>query len=95
MVPHGLYLMDEPEAPLSPVRQLALLKMIRDLAGPGGCQFILATHSPILMAIPGAQLLDCDRSPLAPVNYDRLESVALLKQFLACPQRMIDMMDAP
>ena len=95
MVPHGLYLMDEPEAPLSPVRQLALLKMIRDLAGPGGCQFILATHSPILMAIPGAQLLDCDRSPLTPVNYDGLESVALLKQFLACPQRMIDMMDAP
>ena len=95
MVPHGLYLMDEPEAPLSPVRHLALVKMIRDLAGSGGCQFILATHSPILMAIPGAQLLDCDHSPLAPVNYDELDSVSLLKQFLACPQRMIDMMDAP
>ncbi len=95
MVPHGLYLLDEPEAPLSPVRQLALLKMIRDLAGQGGCQFILATHSPILMAIPEAQLLDFDRAPLAPVMYDQLESVSLLKQFLACPQRMIDMTEGP
>lgn len=92
MAPRGLYLMDEPEAPLSPVRQLALLQMIRELAEQGACQFILATHSPILMALPGAQLIDCDRRPLAETAYGELASVALLRQFLACPERMIDMM---
>jgi predicted ATPase len=92
MAPRGLYLMDEPEAPLSPVRQLALMQMIRELAEQGQCQFILATHSPILMALPGAQLIDCDQSPLAQTVYGDLASVALLREFLNDPSRMIDLM---
>ena len=93
MVPNGLYLLDEPEAPLSPLRQLALLAMIRRLSEQSNCQFILATHSPILMALPGARILSFDESPLAPVAYEDLESIALLKAFLANPRRMIDRME--
>ena len=51
-VPGGLYLLDEPEAPLSPIRQLALIAAIKDMVAQNG-QFIIATHSPILMAFPG------------------------------------------
>ena len=93
MVPQGLYLLDEPEAPLSPLRQLALLSMIRRLSEQADCQFILATHSPILMALPGAQILNFDDSPLAPTAYADLESIALLKAFLANPSRMIERME--
>ena len=89
MVPRGLYLLDEPEAPLSPMRQLALLSMIRELAEKKDCQFIMATHSPILQALPGAILLNCDHHPLEVTTFDRLESVALLRDFLACPERML------
>ena len=89
MVPQGLYLLDEPEAPLSPLRQLALLSIIRELSEKRGCQFILATHSPILMALPNATLFNCDQSPLTPIKYNDLESVSLLKNFLDCPERMI------
>ena len=94
MVPNGLYLLDEPESPLSPLRQLALLKLIDDLNRKDGCQFIIATHSPILMAIPGAVIFSCDESPMAQRRYDELESVTLLKSFLDGPERMIrHMMD--
>jgi len=89
MAPRGLYLLDEPEAPLSPMRQLALLSMIRELADTKDCQFIIATHSPILQACPGAVILNCDQHPLQPTTFDELESISLLKDFLACPERML------
>ena len=89
MVPKGLYLLDEPEAPLSPMRQLALVSMIRGLAENKDCQFIIATHSPILQALPGAVIYDCDHQPLHQTNYEQLESVSLLRDFLACPERML------
>jgi predicted ATPase len=54
--PDGLYLLDEPEAPLSPLRQLGLLALLNDMVGQGA-QFIIATHSPILMAFPNATIL--------------------------------------
>ena len=89
MVPRGLYLLDEPEAPLSPMRQLALVSMIRDLAENQACQFIIAMHSPILQALPGAVIYDCDQHPLHQTDYEQLESVNLLRDFLACPDRML------
>lgn len=89
MVPRGLYLLDEPEAPLSPMRQLAMLSMIRRLAEEKECQFIIATHSPILQAMPGAAIYNCDEQPLVPTSFEQLESVNLLKDFLACPERML------
>lgn len=87
-VPDGLYLLDEPEAPLSPLRQLALISAMRDMVAQRG-QFIVATHSPILLAFPGATILDFDHLPLAPVAYDDLAHVALMRDFLANPRAFL------
>ena len=57
----GIYILDEPEAALSPQRQLSFLKIVHDLASPGHAQFLIATHSPILLACPDAVLFDLDR----------------------------------
>jgi len=89
IVPGGLYLLDEPEAPLSPLRQLALLSMIRDMAEKQDCQFILVTHSPVLAALPGAQVLTFDTAPFSNTRYEELEAVNLLRDFLSCPERML------
>ncbi len=61
----GIYLLDEPEAALSPARQLTLLRIIRELEQEGQSQFIIATHSPIILAYPTAQILDFDTSPIS------------------------------
>ncbi len=84
-VPGGLYLLDEPEAPLSPQRQLALLYVLHDMVKQNS-QFIIATHSPILMAFPGASLLSFDTFPLREVEYDSLEHVSLTRDFLNNPR---------
>lgn len=83
-VPGGLYLLDEPEAALSPLRQLALISAIKGMVEQRG-QFIIATHSPILLAYPGATILDFDRRPIEPVAYDDLAHVTLTRDFLANP----------
>src|SRR6478735_8259949 len=62
-VPGGLYLLDEPEAPLSPQSQLGLIAMIGDMLKQDA-QFIIATHSPILLGFPGATIYNCDRVPI-------------------------------
>jgi len=88
LVPDGLYLLDEPEAPLSPTRQLALLSLIKSMTNEG-CQFIIATHSPIIMAIPDAQLLSLDSCPPSEVEFNDLEHVKLLRNFLNGPERFL------
>ena len=80
-IPGGLYLLDEPEAPLSPVSQLGLISMIKEMITQDA-QFIIATHSPILMAFPDSTILDFDRVLLQPVAYDDLEQVIVLRDFL-------------
>src|SRR5205085_8753336 len=87
-VPGGLYLLDEPEAPLSPQRQLALLSMLKEMVAEDA-QFIIATHSPILMAFPNAALLNFDKYPVRQVAYDKLEHVALTKAFLNNPETFL------
>ncbi len=87
-VPGGLYLLDEPEAALSPQSQLALIAMLRDMVDQDS-QFLIATHSPILMAIPGAVIYSFDERPAAPVRYEDLESVSLMRAFLNAPQRFL------
>ena len=82
----GLYLLDEPEAALSPQSQLGFVSMMSDMVDEGG-QFVIATHSPVLMALPGATIYSFDASPLREVEYDALESVLLLKGFLQAPER--------
>jgi predicted ATPase len=87
-VPGGLYLMDEPEAPLSPQRQLALLAMIKEMIAKDA-QFIIATHSPILMSFPDAVIFSFDKQPVSEVNYEDVEHVALTKAFLNNPQSFL------
>ncbi len=84
-VPNGLYLLDEPEAPLSPIRQLAFLSALRQMVAENS-QFIIATHSPIIMAFPEAEILSFDNGQIRKVNYDELEHVTLTKAFLNDPQ---------
>ena len=87
-VPDGLYLLDEPEAPLSPQSQLGLMAMIQDMLADGA-QFIIATHSPILLAFPGATIYSFDQAPAATVAYDELDHVVLTREFLAAPERYL------
>ena len=88
-VPNGLYLLDEPEAALSPLSQLGLISLIKSMVEEGG-QFIIATHSPILMAIPKAQLLNFDHSPPVETDFDDLEHVQLYRHFLDSPKAYIE-----
>src|SRR5256885_4195534 len=83
-VPGGLYLLDEPEAPLSPQSQLGLMVMIQDMITQDA-QFVIATHSPMLLAFPGATIYSFDRVPIAPLPYEDLEHVALTRAFLNDP----------
>jgi predicted ATPase len=87
-VPGGLYLLDEPETPLSPLSQLALLSMLKEMVGEDA-QFIIATHSPILLALPGARILDFDARPVRWAAYEELEHVKLTREFLADPERFL------
>jgi predicted ATPase len=87
-VPDGLYLLDEPEAPLSPIRQLALIATIKDMVAQNG-QFIIATHSPILMAYPEATLLNFTEGKILPAHYDELEHIRLMRDFLNDPQAFV------
>ena len=87
-VPGGLYLLDEPEAPLSPQRQLALLAMLKGMAEQDS-QFVVATHSPILMALPGADILSFDRAPVRRVRYEEVEHVSLTRDFLNNPEAFL------
>mgnify|MGYP003578669994 CR=1 FL=1 len=84
----GLYLLDEPEPPLSPQRQLALLALLSDAVAEGA-QFVVATHSPILLAFPGARIYSFDEAPLRPVPYGELEHVVLTRDFLLDPERYL------
>jgi predicted ATPase len=83
----GLYLLDEPEAALSPQRQLAFLGILHELTRAGVAQFIIATHSPILLAFPGAVILSFDGERLEQVRYRDTEHYTITKDFLDAPER--------
>ncbi|MFA9379591.1 MAG: AAA family ATPase [Acetanaerobacterium sp.] len=85
---NGLYVLDEPEAALSPQSQLALLAHIHQLAAAHS-QFIIATHSPILMAYPDAGIYELTDSGIALTPYEQTGHYRLTKQFLDCPERML------
>jgi predicted ATPase len=86
LVPNGLYLLDEPEAPLSPMRQLSLYCMVKELCTEQNCQFIIATHSPILLALEGASVYDLEQQPPAKVDWRQLPGVKMMKSFLNSPE---------
>ncbi len=84
----GLYLLDEPEAALSPSRLLTLLGEMNALV-KADSQFIVATHSPILMAFPGARIYELSGTGIRPVEYRETEHYQLTKRFLDDPERML------
>jgi predicted ATPase len=83
-VPGGLYLLDEPDTALSPQRQLALLALLKDMVAQEA-QFVIATHSPIVLAYPDATILAFDGATIGETPYDAVENVTLTRQFLANP----------
>ena len=78
---NGLYLLDEPEAALSPQRQLTLLMEI-DRCVKEGSQFIIVTHSPILLGLPGAEILSFDDGPIHPCTYEETDSYQVTSMFI-------------
>ena len=77
----GLYFMDEPETALSPKTQLELLELIGEMAAGGHAQFIIATHSPMLLSIPGAVIYSFDRGPVKRVEFRETEHFRLYRDF--------------
>ena len=94
LVPNGLYFLDEPETPLSPTRVLALIAMIVERV-ERDCQFIIATHSPILMALPGAHILSAENGVLQPAAWGDIEHVRVTRAFLANPEGTLRKLLAP
>src|SRR3954469_25124436 len=84
----GLYILDEPEAALSASGALALLSVVVR-AARAGAQFVIATHSPILLACPEARIYELDDGGLAPCAYDDLDAVRLTRAFLDAPERYL------
>ncbi len=83
----GLYILDEPEAALSPQRQLAFLGILHRLTQPRVAQFIIATHSAMLLTFPGATVLSLDAQGITAVAYEDTEHYRITKDFLDAPQR--------
>ena len=84
----GLYVFDEPEAALSPMRQLSMLARIHDLVERGS-QFLIATHSPILMAYPGATIYQLNDDGINEVRYEETEHYLVTRDFLNHPERTL------
>lgn len=83
----GLYLLDEPEAALSPQRQLAFMQIMHGLAQQRVAQFIVATHSPLLLCLPGARVLEFENGVISEVAYRDTEHFRLTRDFLNDPER--------
>ncbi|MGI2326272.1 AAA family ATPase [Planococcus sp. YIM B11945] len=84
----ALYLLDEPEAALSPQRQLAFLRILHDLTKRENCQFIIATHSPILLGYPDAQILSFD-DEIQEMSYEMTDHYQITKYFLDHRERFL------
>ncbi len=85
----ALYLLDEPEAALSPSRQLAFIKILHDLTSSGEAQFIIATHSPILLGYPHAEILSFDNGKIQPIAYEMTDHYQITKYFLNHREKML------
>ena len=89
--PRGLYLLDEPEAALSPTSQMSLLCVIDELVKKDS-QFIIASHSPIILAYPDAEILEFSERGLEKITYKETDSYSVTKAFLDDPERMMNLL---
>lgn len=83
----GIFILDEPEAALSPQRQLSFLKIVHDLTATGRAQFLIATHSPIILAYPGAVLFSLDGDAVQKTEYRDTKHFLITRDFLNSPER--------
>jgi len=83
----GIYILDEPEAALSPQRQLSFLRIIHELETPANAQFLISTHSPIMLSYPGAILLSLDGDVIREIAYRETEHYRVTREFLNSPER--------
>jgi predicted ATPase len=86
----GIFIFDEPESALSPSRQMEFLKLMRRMETLGICQIIMATHSPILMAYPGAHLLRLTKYGLDPVTVEQTDHYKVMREFCADPAGFVE-----
>jgi predicted ATPase len=84
---NGLYILDEPEAALSPMRQMRLMYLIKELEKKNS-QFIISTHSPILMTYPGAEVLEVSDEGIKSVDYKETEHYMITKRFMDAPGKI-------
>ncbi|RNF38277.1 AAA family ATPase [Planococcus salinus] len=85
----AIYLLDEPEAALSPQRQLTFLRILHDLTTNEGCQFIIATHSPILLGYPDALILNFDAGQIEEIKYEMTDHYQITRYFLENRERFL------
>jgi predicted ATPase len=88
----GIFIFDEPESALSPSRQVEFLKLLRRMDRSRVCQVIMSTHSPMLMAYPGARLLRLSKYGLEPVTVENTDHYRLMREFWADPKAFIETM---
>ena len=86
----GIYLIDEPETALSPKTQLEFLDIIRENSQAGHAQFIMVTHSPILLACPNAKIYSFDKTPVQTVQYEETEHYRVYKDFLSNRDKFLE-----
>lgn len=87
---NGFFILDEPEAALSPQRQLSLLVIINELCKQSNTQFIIATHSPLLLAYPGATIYSCDNTQITTIDYKDTSHYQITKDFLNNPEQYLN-----
>ena len=90
MARQGIYFMDEPESALSPQRQLELLRILNNIQERANSQVIMATHSPILMALPNARLLEITQSGISETSYRNTQHFKLYQAFTSDPEDFIE-----
>lgn len=88
-VTEGIYILDEPESALSPERQLTLISILNELSRTDKCQFIIATHSPLLISVPNSELFEIENGSLIPKNYKETKQFNLYKNFIDNPERFL------
>jgi predicted ATPase len=86
----GIFIFDEPESALSPYRQIEFLKLLRHMDKSGHCQVIMATHSPLLMAYPNANLLRLTKYALEPVTVEQTDHFKVMREFCYDPAGFVE-----
>ncbi|MEW6348424.1 MAG: AAA family ATPase [Thermodesulfobacteriota bacterium] len=86
----GLYLLDEPEAALSPKNQVEFVRILLEAVSGGARQYLIATHSPILLGCPGSTILSFDNGPIRPTTYEETPHYSLYKHYLEDPMRFLN-----